>query len=170
MKNTVGRPESISIYKLSELIEVGVTTLKTWESFFEIPLSRNESNARRYTQDNINTFQKIKKLSSDGISLKEVKSLLEQLPDDRPVIEILSNKEPELETTNFDLIIKPYSNRIIELEVQAKEVLQENKDLIRENATFAERIKSKEEIIDFQHAQIIKLEEKLSKKWWKFWG
>jgi len=150
-------PSKISIKELSALIRISTTTLRNWEEFFSIPVNRNGLGYREYTENTIRIFRKINSLVKEGLQLKEVKALLtddfESFKTLHPKTEIIQSA-PEEKQNDFELIIKPYENRITELKTLNSELMEENKFLNRENATFAERINN--------------LEARLNRKWWQF--
>ena len=147
-----------TIKEVSKALNIGMTTLKSWESFFSLPVSRNEKNHRLYSDIIIKKFELIKKLSSDGLSLKEIKNQLEQSSDDRQTIEIINDTFDGRQEQNYNLIVKPYESKINYFKNLSDKVISENKELIRENATFKERLKNKEEIINFLQTK--------KHKWW----
>ena len=176
MEKTDGQQIEVSIKDLADILQVGVTTLKTWESFFEIEVERNGKNARRYTEDNINEFKKIKALASGNYPMAEIKHLLNKPTyfnrSQTTPVEIMS--ETASEENNFSLAIKPYETRINELSQMNLEFIKENKELIKENATLNERVKNNADIIAFKDNYIQDLKERISnyeqRKWWKFWN
>lgn len=160
--------EGLSIYDVSGLISVSVTTLKSWEAFFNIDIERNAKNARRYTQDNINIFRIIKSLSSKGLSLNEIKPMLLQQSDGKsyhqPKVEVIQD-EPQ-ENQNYDLILKPFINQITEYKTELNDLRENYSNVIQESATLKERVKNKDEIITFLQERLNRLE---SKKWYQVW-
>lgn len=162
---------TVSIYELSSLIGVGVTTLKTWEGYFNIYVERDHRKARRYNSETIKQFNRIKELSSSGRQLNEIKTQLQKESDgvdDIPKIEIINEKISDQEQ-NFNLVLKPYESRINELKTLNNDLLKENKELFAEVARLSERVQNKEAIINLLYQQKTELDQRLNKKWWKFW-
>lgn len=161
----------MNINELAESLQVSTSVLRKWEGFFSIKVERNEKGNRKYTNFTIQIFQNIKNLVTQGKKLNEIKQLLfmdnascTNAYNQASKIELIQD-EPQ-ENKNFDLVIKPFTERITTLEKLNVSLMDENKQLIRENATFEERVKNKDEIITFLQERLNRLE---SKKWYQVW-
>lgn len=177
---TDGQIKELSIYELAEQIEVGVTTLKTWESFFNIPVGRNAKNARKYSEDNVIIFREIKKLSSNGFSLNSIKSLINQLADagsdQQQKIEIITESLPEQEQNFSPAIVNKYELKITVLSRENSNLNRELGRLEGQLSKFNEIIALKDSQIQERNNQIQEYKEILdeleagsSHKWWQFW-
>lgn len=157
-------PAILTIKEVSILLSISQSTLRNWEVVYSLPVERNKSGQRQYTTNIVSCLKIIKNSSTKGLQQHDIKNQVQQelqgYNTAAPSIEILQENEQNTEH-KFNLIIKPYELKITKLE-------DENKELIRENATLAERVKGKEEIIQFQHSKIAEIEAKLNKKWYDF--
>lgn len=158
------------------ILGVSATTLKTWEMFLSLDIERTPKGARRYTQDNIKQLKKIKKLLSDGLTLKEVKAQLNQPPDDcgrlDPKIEIITD-EPE-KNQNFELaIINKYESRIVELTEKQENLNRQLGRIEGELNKYNEITALKDSQINEKEGIIADLKARLklyeSRKWWQIW-
>lgn len=67
------------IYLISDAakqVNVEAHVLRYWEEELDIPAKRNELGHRYYTQEDIETFRKVKELKAQGIQLKGIKNIL----------------------------------------------------------------------------------------------
>jgi DNA-binding transcriptional MerR regulator len=174
IQDVYGSSTELSIKTVSTLTGISQTTLRSWETHFNIPVGRNTAGQRIYSENTINIFKQIKKLSKEGLHLEEIKPLLNmdlqtygRPTEDRPKIEIIQDT-PE-EKKNYELILKPYTDRIKQLEVIENKYIS----MVQETATLTERVKNKDDIISFKDNQINELKERLIKlenrKFWQFW-
>jgi len=160
--------DEYSINDVAKLIEVGVTTIKSWDTFFELPIKRNEKNARRFNQEMINILKDIKLLSSAGMPLNEIKSRLNKQSDPDKTVEIIEDDKPN-EEKSFDLIVRPFTKQLNEL-TKKVDILQSDKEnLISQVATLSERVKGKDQIISMLNQQLeeSKNNKMEQKTWWR---
>ncbi len=67
------------IYLISDAakqVNVEAHVLRYWEEELDIPAKRNELGHRYYTQEDIETFRRVKELKAQGIQLKGIKNIL----------------------------------------------------------------------------------------------
>lgn len=171
--------DGYSIKDASALVGLSASSLRNLESYFHIIIERNPSGQRMYSNDAVNLFKKIKMLTNKGLQYAEIKN---QLASDieaycRSIssrVEIVDDyRSPEAK--NFDLVIKPYSDRINALEKSSIALTNRIIELERSNASLEERdklhdvvVSSKEEVIASLKAQLEELSNK--KRWWKIWS
>jgi len=175
-------PSKYSVKEISALIGISTTTLRNWEEFFSVPVNRNGLGYREYTENSIKIFKKINSWVKEGLQLKEIKPLLndelEAMATLNPKIQIIQS-EPEEKQKDFELILKPYQERIKKLEEKEEKFFKESLVLIKENATLTERLKGKDELFSLQkkdwenkiqelQQQKQELEARLNRKWWQF--
>jgi DNA-binding transcriptional MerR regulator len=67
-----------TIDQVSQIVGVPKTKLRYWETVFEVPVKRTETNVRRYPQEVVDMMQKIKDLSDYGFSSRGIKTQLEK--------------------------------------------------------------------------------------------
>jgi DNA-binding transcriptional MerR regulator len=154
---------NITITELSEVLNLSQEVLRKYEKFFSITVGRNEKGNRIYSESNVKIFQEVKKLTEQGRTLKEIKLLLNldnttysNSYNNSPKVEVVQ-EEPEKQ--NYELLLKPYTERIAEFKKLTNELIEENKLLIKDNATLSERVKNKDDIITFKDNLINSLEE-----------
>ena len=66
-----------TIDQVSQIVGVPKSKLRYWETVFEVPVKRTETNVRRYPQEVVDMMKKIKDLSDYGFSTRGIKSHLE---------------------------------------------------------------------------------------------
>ncbi|MBO5146606.1 MAG: MerR family transcriptional regulator [Lachnospiraceae bacterium] len=74
--------EKYLINEAAKEVHVESHVLRYWEEELELPIRRNEQGHRVYTQEDIDRFITIKNLKDQGLQLKAVKTLLEQVHSD----------------------------------------------------------------------------------------
>lgn len=74
--------EKYLINEAAKEVHVESHVLRYWEEELELPIKRNEQGHRIYTQEDIDRFIGIKNLKDQGLQLKAVKTLLEQVHND----------------------------------------------------------------------------------------
>lgn len=175
----------ISINEMSSILQVHPNTLRNWEREFNIIVERDVNGSRKYGENTVSLFKKIKLEVDNSKSIDKVKRLMDEeigthngyigrFQNSGPKVEVVQD-EPE-EKQNFDLVLKPYTDRIKQLEIVESKYIS----LVEETATLKERVKNKDEIIAFKDslisdrdARIQELKNKLdkfeSKKWWQVW-
>jgi DNA-binding transcriptional MerR regulator len=186
----------LSINELSEELGVSPSNLRKLEGFFSIPVGRNSKGNREYDEFTIDTFRKIKSLVAQGKTTKEVKILLNQggasytnQYNQNPRVEILEEKESQNQ-----LILKPFIAQLDKAHHEIRELVSENAELKAKVKFFElkaqDHEKSLHKILEAKDQSIeilkeentkketnlkelnLKIEElnqKLNKKWWKFW-
>ena len=203
MQTDCGSVAKYSIKEASGLTGIAQTTLREWEAFFQLPVRRNYFGHRKYTEESLNIFREIKKYKLEGLRLEEIKPLIninsKSYESSTQEIEIIESmpEQTSINEQNYNLLIKPYENRISELKTLNIELMSrvdniylENRELVRNNATLTERVTSRDEIIRLKDSQLInkdnqlqdkdsiiseymlrlqELESRLSRKWWKIW-
>lgn len=175
MQGYYSNPTGLSIKEVSSLVGISASTLRNIEAFFGVPVERNRAGQRTYTENNLNFFKQVKKYTSEGLQYAEIKPLLTIAVEgcsNATSFEVISDPIQKHEQ-DFNIIIKPFENRITELKTYNLELLEENKLLNRDNATLIERVKNKDDIISFQDNSIKEYKERLAKlenkQWWRFW-
>lgn len=71
--------EKYLINEAAKEVHVESHVLRYWEEELELPIKRNEQGHRIYTQEDIDRFIDIKHLKDQGLQLKAVKTLLDQV-------------------------------------------------------------------------------------------
>ena len=66
----------LTIDQVSQIVGVPKTTLRYWETIFEVPVKRTESGRRIYPQATVDTMQRIKDLSDQGFAARGIKTRL----------------------------------------------------------------------------------------------
>lgn len=74
--------EKYLINEAAKEVHVESHVLRYWEEELDLPIKRNEQGHRIYTQEDIDRFVRIKSLKDQGLQLKAVKTLLEQIHND----------------------------------------------------------------------------------------
>lgn len=74
--------EKYLINEAAKEVHVESHVLRYWEEELGLPIKRNEQGHRVYTQEDIDRFIRIKNLKDQGLQLKAVKTLLEQVHSD----------------------------------------------------------------------------------------
>lgn len=74
--------EKYLINEAAKEVHVESHVLRYWEEELELPIRRNEQGHRIYTQEDIERFIRIKNLKDQGLQLKAVKTVLEQVHSD----------------------------------------------------------------------------------------
>ena len=74
--------EKYLINEAAKEVHVESHVLRYWEEELNLPIKRNEQGHRVYTQEDIDRFVRIKSLKDQGLQLKAVKTLLEQIHND----------------------------------------------------------------------------------------
>jgi|SRR3989339_197983 len=200
--------DQVTINELSAMLKLSPHTLRMWERKLSIKTPRNDKGNRYYDSKAVELFKKIHSLLRYKLTLKEVENELKQeilssngenitysKKEEYPKVEVIQNYKNDFDETNrIELFLKPYSERINQLESVNNKLIEENKILIAEKATLLERcsnmennsstlVLAKEEIItsinsnnkEFElkisdlNEKLKFLEENLNKKWWKFW-
>lgn len=186
----------LSINELSEELGVTQSKLRRWEDFFNIPVARNIKGYREYDEFTIDIFRKIRNLVAQGVTTNEVKILLQKdlgsyqnFDNHNPKVEILEEREPQ-----DQFMLKPFITQLDKAQVEIRELIYENADLKSKVKFFELKAKDHEQtlqkILEAKDESIgilreentkkeidlkelrLKLEElnnKLNKKWWKFW-
>lgn len=200
--------DKVTINELSAMLKASPHSLRMWERQLSINIPRNDKGSRYYDQKAVELFKKIHSLLRYKLTLKEVESELKQeilsyngdnitynSKQEYPKVEVIQNYKNDFDETNkIELFLKPYSERINQLEGLNNKLIEESKTLIAERATLIERcsnienntntlLLAKEEIItsissnnkelelkiNNLNDKLLILEGKLNKKWWKFW-
>ena len=66
-----------TIDQVSQIVGVPKTKLRYWETVFEVPVKRTETNRRLYPQATLDTMKRIKDLSDQGFAVRGIKKWLE---------------------------------------------------------------------------------------------
>ena len=74
--------ERYLINEAAKEVHVESHVLRYWEEELELPIGRNEQGHRIYTQEDVDRFIQIKNLKDQGLQLKAVKTLLNQVHND----------------------------------------------------------------------------------------
>ena len=184
----------ININELSSVLDLSTNTIRQWESFYRISTPRNSRGNRHYPDDIINLFKKIKCLVESTKSREEIKALLllenssymeveVSSMNNQSKIEIFETKYEDKESQNYNLVVKPFTDRITTLEMATNALTVENKELNRtlgryegELSKYNEIITLKDSIITDKETSINELkaklqeaENKINLKWYKFW-
>lgn len=71
--------ERYLINEAAKEVHVESHVLRYWEEELELPIKRNEQGHRIYTQEDVDRFIRIKSLKDQGLQLKAVRTVLEQI-------------------------------------------------------------------------------------------
>jgi len=74
--------ERYLINEAAKEVHVESHVLRYWEEELELPIKRNEQGHRIYTQEDIDRFIAIKNLKDQGLQLKAVRTVLDQIHND----------------------------------------------------------------------------------------
>lgn len=74
--------ERYLINEAAKEVHVESHVLRYWEEELGLPIRRNEQGHRIYTQEDVDRFIRIKELKDQGLQLKAVKTLLDQMQSD----------------------------------------------------------------------------------------
>ena len=66
----------LTIDQVSQIVGVPKSTLRYWETIYEVPVKRTESGRRIYPQVTVDTMQRIKDLSDQGFAAKGIRMRL----------------------------------------------------------------------------------------------
>ena len=75
--------ETYLINEVAKEVHVESHVLRYWEEELDIPITRNQQGHRVYTQEDIERFVQIKNLKDQGLQLKAVKLVLNQLQESK---------------------------------------------------------------------------------------
>ena len=68
----------LTIDQVSQIVGVSKAKLRYWETVFEVPVKRTDSNRRCYSQEVVDLMKRIKGLSDYGFSTRGIKANLEK--------------------------------------------------------------------------------------------
>ena len=146
---------NFSTSSLAKLINCSTQTILNWADYYAIPIERDKNNKRIFTEEIVRIYKKIDAYLKSGLKSEEVK---ERINDDlegkfysQPRIEIIQ-EQPE-QQQNFNLVIKPYTDRITVLEMTTNTLTEKVIELERNNATLTERVSNKDDIITILNQQ-----------------
>lgn len=86
--------ETYLINEVAKEVHVESHVLRYWEEELGIPITRNRQGHRIYTQEDISRFIRIKNLKDQGLQLKAVRLVLNQLQDDEDGQEYMKQDNP----------------------------------------------------------------------------
>lgn len=75
--------ERYLINEAAKEVHVESHVLRYWEEELELPIKRNEQGHRIYTQEDVERFIRIKNLKDQGLQLKAVRAVLEQIQEEK---------------------------------------------------------------------------------------
>ena len=70
----------LTIDQVSQIVGVPKSRLRYWEAVLSIPVKRTDSGRRRYPQEMVTMFQRIKVLDDYGFAVKGIKKELGKKP------------------------------------------------------------------------------------------
>lgn len=86
--------ETYLINEVAKEVHVESHVLRYWEEELEIPITRNRQGHRVYTEEDIRRFIRIKNLKDQGLQLKAVKLVLDQLQESEDEEEYMKQDNP----------------------------------------------------------------------------
>ena len=66
----------LTIDQVSQIVGVPKAKLRYWETVFEVPVKRTETNVRRYPQEVVDIMKRIKDLFDQGFAARGIKMRL----------------------------------------------------------------------------------------------
>lgn len=106
--------EKYLINEAAKEVHVESHVLRYWEEELELPIRRNEQGHRIYTQEDVDRFIRIKELKDQGLQLKAVKTLLDQVQNDNGGEEDMRADNPFAQK-RMTKIVKPGEGRTVPL-------------------------------------------------------
>lgn len=177
--DAVSPEEGLLIKEASSVIGLSASALRNIEAFFNIPVARSVAGQRVYSQKLIVLFKKIKAQTSKGLQYADIKKQMELDGVDIKDFTSSYNRKSVIvddfrseEAKKFDLVIKPYSDRINALENSNNALTNRIIELERDNASLAERDKLHDVLIGSKDEVIASLNARIDdkKRWWKIWS
>lgn len=86
--------ETYLINEVAKEVHVESHVLRYWEEELEIPITRNRQGHRVYTEEDIRRFIRIKNLKDQGLQLKAVKMVLNDLQESEDEEEYMKQENP----------------------------------------------------------------------------
>ena len=159
-------------YSVSEAVRlVGVEShvLRYWEEELQIEIKRTSQGHRVYSEQNIETFRKVRELKEHGLQLKAIRVVLEKeesaLQESVPAYDVALAAIPEQDSDHigqFEAILKRLVGEVIEeknqkLEQSMRKLMREEfdqllfqyRDIISEVAVSKEEPPEKKGIFDY---------------------
>lgn len=143
--------EQYVIHEVAKEVNVEAHVLRYWEEELDLPILRNDKGHRVYSEEDIRRFARIKNLRDQGLQLKAVKRVLEQLQEKEV-------EEPEMRSDN------PFSQKQLTKinkngEMKVIQVRQFG-GLNTQNQVTKNEIKMKDEtqIQDFQQEKVARMQ------------
>ena len=149
--------ETYLINEVAKEVHVESHVLRYWEEELNIPITRNQQGHRIYTQEDIERFVQIKNLKDQGLQLKAVKLVLNQLEESESE-EVDMKRDNPFEQKHFTKINKDGEMKVIQIKEMKSLDKRENvphnwKNEYRNELT----VKRKEEIVKNEQEQQEKL-------------
>lgn len=93
MEGSIVEEHRFLISDAAKMVAVEAHVLRYWEEELELSIGRTELGHRYYTRENIETFQKVKRLKEEGLQLKAIKLVIQRMNEQTAA------KEPQEQRT-----------------------------------------------------------------------
>lgn len=125
-----------TVYYISEAskkVEVEPHVLRYWEDELKLPIGRNEMGHRCYSEKDIETLRRIKRLKEQGLQLRAIRVVLQgggqelydtTRPADKKTTENLCGKEGTIEAKMEDMIMKKAKKYMVTMSKGKETVLE----------------------------------------------
>lgn len=148
--------ETYLINEVAKEVHVESHVLRYWEEELDIPITRNRQGHRVYTEEDIKRFVRIKNLKDQGLQLKAVKLVLNQLQESEDDEEYMKQDNPFAQK-QLTKINKGGEMKVI----QIKEMKSLDK---RENMSHDRKSEKRNEITIRRKDELIKEEQEQQEK------
>lgn len=139
--------KKITIKELANQLEVSQESIRNWEKWFSISVSRNQKNIRFYTEDIVEIFYKIKQLKTSGMLDKDIKNEL-------------NLKQPQSNSNNFKQLQTSNENhKELDLNFVVNEINKGLKEEIKANNELAFKLANVSREMGFLQGTIKSLED-----------
>ena len=149
--------ENYLINEVAKEVHVESHVLRYWEEELDIPITRNRQGHRVYTEEDIKRFVRIKNLKDQGLQLKAVKLVLNQLQESEDSENNMKQENP-FEQKHLTKINKDGEMKVIQIKEMKSLDKRENVPRERKNEYRNElAVRKKEEIAKEEQEQQEKL-------------
>ncbi len=120
----------MNINEVSQILNVGINTLRLWEEHFQLDIKRDSKGRRYYTQEDLKVLQTIKALRDNDNGLNTISRKLqeefhEKVEDEPELEEIIEDDMEELEEKQVIAYFDDKLDKVVELTEKYSEVCYE---------------------------------------------